>query len=228
MHIVYLDESGDLGSAGSPSRLFILSAVVVAHERWLEARHALDAMRANLEVLYALRPDAEIHAAEFLGGASRHLGLDVRRRFQCAHHILGFLLRAGCLRPVRVAVDKAGAGGRPLLDLAWEGLLGQIVHELVPTPASACGSRGLVVVMDHHGASPYRPSACLDLSQPLLELPFGRRSQDSTLLQCADLLGFLTKQSLAPNRYFTGSNGRRLIRELETLYAKPCVVLSAK
>lgn len=222
MHIVYVDESGDLGATGSPSRLFILSAVLVSHERWIEARRVLDAMRAKLDALYGLRPSAEIHAAEFLGGAARHHGLDVRRRFQCAHHVLRCLRQSDCLRPVRVGVEKGGASGRVLLDRAWAGLLVEVSREVDGFPANACGSRGLLVVMDHHGALPYRPSAEMDAGQPLLELPFGRRSEDSTLLQCADLLGFLTKQSLDPNRYFNGSNGRRLVRAAEALYQTPC------
>jgi len=80
--------------------------------------------------------------------------------------------------------------------------------------------------MDHHGALPYRPSVEMAAIQPMLELPFGRRSEDSHLLQCADLLGFLTKQSLDPNHYFLGSNGRRLVRQAEALYSKPCLILS--
>jgi len=226
MHVVYVDESGDLGASGSPSRLFILSAILVSHERWLEARDELAGMRANLDSLYGLRVGAEIHAAEFLGGAHRHHSLDVRRRFQCAHHILGFLRRSRCLQPVRIGIEKGGEGGRALLDLAWSGLLGEVSFEVSQTPASACGSRGLLVVMDHHGALPYRPAAGATALGPLLELPFGRRSEDSQFLQCADLLGFLTKQSLDPNRHFAGSQGRGLVQIAEQLYRDPCRVLA--
>ena len=226
MHIVYLDESGDLGVAGSPSRLFILSAVLVSHEHWLEARLSLDAMRANLDALYGLRPGAEIHASEFLGGAARHHGLDVRRRFQCAHHVLGFLRQSGLLHPVRVGLEKSGESGAALLDRAWIGLLEEVACEVGRSASSACGSRGLLIVMDHHGALPYRPSAQITSPRPLLELPFGRRSEDSHLLQCADLLGFLTKQSLDPNRHFSGSQGRRLVQLSERLYRGPCRLLA--
>lgn len=228
MHVMYVDESGDLGTSGSPSSLFILSAILVSHERWLEARLGLEGMRSKLDSLYGLRPGAEIHAAEFLGGAIRHHGLDIRRRFQCAHHVLGFLGKSSCLRPVRIGVNKGGQGGRALLDLAWGGLLAEITRETGQSPASACGSQGLIVIMDHHGASPYRPAAGPSTSPPLLELPFGRRSEDSHFLQCADLLGFLTKQSLDPNHYFRTYKGRRLAQGAERLYHTPCVKLVSK
>jgi hypothetical protein len=227
MHIVYLDESGDLGSTSSPTRFFILSGILFAHEHWIVARRSLEGMRANLQSLYSLNPDIEIHAAEFLGGAVRHNGLDIRRRFQCAHHVLNFLLKSDCLRPVRFGVEKSGEGGRALLDIAWAGLAAEIACELRKAPESACGSRGILVVMDHHGASPYRPEPRQDgaVEQPLLELPFGRRSEDSDFLQVADLLGFLTKQKLDPNRHFSGSQGRSLLRLSEQLYSSPCRII---
>jgi hypothetical protein len=226
MHIAYVDESGDLGAVGSPSRLFILSAIVISHESWLKARLGLDAMRVNLDELYGLRESAEIHATQFLGGAKLHHGLTIRRRYQCAHYILNFLKNAGYLYPVRVAVRKGGQGGRPLFDQAWLGLLEEMDIELRHTPESTCGSKGLVVILDHHGALPYRPGEGLPVINPLLELPFGRRSEDSALLQCSDLLGFLTKQAIDPNRHFSGSQGRGLVLTAERLYRAPCRVIN--
>lgn len=225
MHLIYLDESGDLGATGGSSRHFVLSALLVSHEHWSAARLGLLGMRENLDSLYGLRPGAEIHATQFLGGAERHHGLDVRRRFQCAHHVLGYLAKSHHLRPVRVALQKGSLGGRALLDLAWSALLGEIDAEIQQLPGNACGSSGLVVIMDHHGAMPYRPAVGLPADGPLLELPFGRRSEDSHLLQCADLLGFLTKQSLDPNRHFAGSRGRALVSIAEHLYRRPCRLL---
>ena len=227
MHLAYLDESGDLGSAGSPTRLFILSALLVSHERWLEAALFLDQLREELGLRYRLRTSAEIHASEFLGGSPSHLGLDVPRRFQCAHHLLRSLGGIDIITPVRIAVRKGDQGGRQLLDVAWDGLRKLVDQEIVLAPKPSCGGRGLLVVMDHHGASPYRPTNKRDLRDPcpLLELPFGRRSEDSQFLQCADLLGFLSKQSLDPNRYFSGSRGKRLLRLSETLHQKPCPVI---
>lgn len=230
MHIAYLDESGDLGAAGSPTRLFILSGLLVPHERWIEASGMLENLRASLRQLHGLRLGAEIHASQFLGGAASHLGLDIPRRFQCAHHILRTLRETNLVAPVRIAVRKDAQAGKAVLDVAWDGLHRLIAERLVRTHPPACGGRGLVVVMDHHGALPYRPAslgAQADIC-PLLELPFGRRSEDSHFLQCADLLGFLTKQSIDPNGYFSGPRGRRLIRLAEQLHPTPCPILTAK
>lgn len=227
MHVVFVDESGDLGREGSPTAYFLLCAVVVRHDWWEAAADELSSIRRRLWERHGLREEGEIHAAQFLGGDTRHKGLDVRSRFQCIHHAVGSLRASRCLRFTRFAVRKGKAVAAEILGEAWRGLAGEM-HGILAGEEASCGSRGMIVVMDHHGDQPYRARGLGEdleaIGQPLLELPFGRRSQDSRFLQCADLLGYLTKQGLEPNRYFAGSNGRRLLREAEKLFDKPCQV----
>ncbi len=227
MHIAFVDESGDVGTRGSPTRHFVLVAVVVRHDGWLDARRGVEAMRRRMAALHGLRPDREIHAAQFLGGDTSHCGLDIARRAQCIHHILRTLRDMPQLSLLRHAVRKDDLDAEALLERAWQGLAAEILGIVRGSPAS-CGSQGMVVVMDHHGDQPHRPAslegAFRDAGQPLLDHPFGRRSHESLFLQCADLLGYLTKQSLEPNRHFQGSEGRRLIRRAEALFGRKCPV----
>ena len=227
MHIAFVDESGDLGGARSPTRHFILCAVVVRHDRWEAAREELSELRRRLQGLYRLHPDAEIHAKQFLGGDDRHRGLEIRPRFQCAHHILQFLRQSRSLILVRHAVRKEGATGAQVLAAAWQGLAKEMVRQTGATRFT-CGGRGWVLVADHHGDQPYRDPAMNRFleaeGQPLLEHPFGRRSHDSGFLQIADLLAFLTKQTLEPNHHFSTSLGRHLIEESLHLFGYPCPI----
>ena len=229
MHIAYIDESGDLGGARSPTRHFILCAVVVRHERWEVARKELVALRHRLHALYRLHPEVEIHAKQFLGGDVRHRGLEIRARFQCAHHILQFLRQSRCLGFVRQAVRKEGAAGAKVLAGAWQGLAEELVRQ-AGAVEFACGGRGWVLVTDHHGDQPYRDPVMNrfleEEGQPLLEHPFGRRSHDSEFLQMADLLAFLTKQTLEPNHQFGDSDGRLLLRDVDELFGRPCAIVS--
>jgi hypothetical protein len=201
MHIAFVDESGDLGSVGSPTRHFILCAVVVRHNQWEVASAELAALRRRLESLYRLRPEVEIHASQFLGGDTRHRGLDVRMRFQCTHHILETLKQSDSLGFCRYAVRKEGLSSAEVIAGAWKGLAEEFVRQTCGSNFT-CGGRGWVIVSDHHGDQPYRDLAMADFlsvkSQPLLDHPFGRRSHDSQFPQIADLLAFLTKQSWNP------------------------------
>ena len=170
---------------------------------------------------HGLRLDAEIHASEFLGGGLMHLGLGITERFQCIHHVLKSALDLPGTSYVRVCVDKTSCSGSPL-DAAWQLLFAEI-RKLGEKPvAHACPVRGLIVLCDHHAALPYRPTpevmrALADGDQ-LLELPLGRDSRDSLPLQLADLLAYLTRQSVAPNRYFAKPGGRNLLRIADAIF----------
>lgn len=225
MHIAFVDESGDIGTRRSPTRHFVLCAVVVEHGRWADVNERLAAMRKRLCAAHGLPTDAEIHASEFLGGSPLHLGLEIRARFQCTLHLLRTLRGLEGVRYVRVAVDKAMTG-EAIMDIAWGGLLGDMGDVLSKEERGACPSRGLVVVCDHHAAAPYRPSetmvAGLDVSAKLLDLPYGRDSRDNLVLQAADMLAFLSKQSLEPRGRFLKSANRSLVRETDRLFKGPC------
>ena len=229
VQIIYVDESGDLGTEGSPTRHFVMSAVVFPHSAWARVNADMSRLRRRLLELYGLDEGAEIHAREFLGGARLHRGLDIRRRFQCVHHIIGFLQARPELRATRVAVEKGQIGGGALLKVAWDGLMEVISAGLPSDDLPICGATGWVVVVDHHGAAPYRPENwrgnSLAPESQMLDLPFGRRAQDSPILQIADLLSFLTKQALEPGRHFMGSAGKKLVERAEKIHSGPCRVL---
>ena len=228
VHIAFVDESGDVGTRGSPTRHFVLVAVVVEHARWAEANAAMAAMRGRLLSSHGLRLDAEMHASEFLGGNPLHLGLEIRARYRCAHAMLRMLGGEKGLWFARVAIRKQMAK-EAVMDLAWECLLGEIACR-ARAARPACGSRGLQIICDHHAPTPYRPrermAAVLGPECELLELPFGRDSADCQILQMADLLAFLTKQSLEPNANFQRHQGRSLLRRAERLYPGPCALIA--
>jgi uncharacterized protein (DUF2267 family) len=221
VRIAFVDESGDIGSKGSPTRHFVLVALVVEHEAWSTVNAELRAMRERLRSSLGLRLDAEIHASEFLGGSESHLGLGVRSRFLAAHHMVRTLEKIPGVRAARFAVRKEEIA-HAVLDTAWKGLLRKVAEQPragMPTP---CPSRGLLIICDHHSRLPYRPSqAMLDelaAAEELLELPFGRDSADSLILQAADLLAYLAKQIIEPNSHFSKGRGRNLLQRCERLF----------
>lgn len=177
---------------------------------------------------HGLRLDSEIHASEFLGGSPSHLGLDICRRFQCAHHILRTLATFRGITFERLAVLKSGRSSS-VLDAAWDALLANLKDSMQPRSPGGCPSRGLLIICDHHAATPYRPSEHARLSlgaeAQLLDLPFGRDSADNLLLQAVDLLAYLTKQILEPNAYFSRPAGRQLLRLADALFDGRCPVV---
>ena len=229
VRIAFVDESGDVGGIGSPTRHFVLVALVVEHASWAAVNAELSAMRERLHRSLELRLDAEIHASAFLSRQPSHLGLSIRSRFLCAHHMLRTLSVLPGTGFRRVAIAKA-AEGRGVFDIAWENLLYGVAR--IPSPGeSSCPSKGLVVVCDHHGARPYIPServrSMLPESSQLLDLPYGRDSADNSVLQMSDLLAYLTKQSIEPNAFFSKSRNQSILHMTDDLFGGPCQVISS-
>lgn len=222
MHFLYVDESGDTGSTGSPNNHFILCGLMIHHADWRISQLAMLAMRQRMWEFYGLPPEAEIHASEFLGNSSTHLGLTLRQRMQCLLHALGFLGANSILTPFRVMIDK-NKSARPLHD-AWTGMLALVVKELEQRPNHAhCTSPGLAIICDDRKASTGQEwSLALDThktaKEMLIDLPFGRESHHSHHLQLCDLLCFLTKQTLVPNKFFRSTTPSQLLRRYAKLF----------
>lgn len=223
MHLVYVDESGDPGTAVSSSRYFILCGLSVHHADWHEARNQLKELRGRLARLHGLCPEAEIHAAEFLSSSRDHLGLNQRQRIQCLLHLLGFLDRTLKIKAFRVVIDKSNGELDPLA-AAWSALAIEVTNKIAEAGHAKCSAEGFVIISDDMRHSPgsrwinQALQAAPKLDRLLIDHPFGRESHQSQLLQLSDLLSFLTKQTLMPNHFFSGPGGKALLRRYQRLW----------
>lgn len=223
MHLVYVDESGDPGVGLGSSRYFILCGVCVHHADWHEVNRRLGELRHRLENLHGLSTLAEIHAAEFLGNSRDHLGLNQRQRIQCLLHLLGFLGQSSQLTPMRVIIDKTSGPADPLAS-AWSTLASAATRLIEAHQDLRCEAKGLIIVSDDLRPSPgsrwIKEARVADplLADLLIDLPFGRESHQSHLLQLSDLLSFLTKQMLMPNHFFSSPGGKALLRRYDRLW----------
>lgn len=82
MYLMYVDESGDSGLENSPTRFFILSAIVIHELRWKQTLTNLVAFRRDIRDKKGLKLREEIHCNEFInrrdlfGGSGRNLKLE--------------------------------------------------------------------------------------------------------------------------------------------------------
>lgn len=226
MHLLYVDESGDPGIVSNSSRHFILCGLLVHHADWHGVQTALHEMRKRLHQMHGLSLESELHASEFLGNSRDHLGLNQRQRIQSLLHALGCVQALGALTPVCAIVDKAGMETSPTLQ-AWVELTAGVAHHIGRANRHArCTADGLMIICDDLRPSPGSKwlknalSRHPELEELLLDLPFGRESQDSHLLQLCDLLSFLTKQSIMPNRFFSTHAGKSLLRRYHRLWSE--------
>ena len=87
MFLMFVDESGDSGSVGSPTEHFVLSGIVIHELRWRVCVESFQDFRSEIRRDFGLKLREEIHASEMLlrpGDLARikkHDRLAIIRRF---------------------------------------------------------------------------------------------------------------------------------------------------
>jgi len=212
MRLVYIDESGDPGARNSPTRHYVLAGLCVDERDWSALHGSLLRLRHQLDEVMWLNAGAEMHAAEFLGGARVHLGLEPWQRVRAAQWVIRELKARQVVATIVAARDKSRCPD-PLGE-CWRELCGK---------AATMGSREdgyLLLVTDMTDGKRVRQALeNLDTQSRRLVIdePFHRDSRESLILQAADLLAYLGKQSLSPNGLFRTGLGNGLLKEFRNL-----------
>jgi hypothetical protein len=209
MHLVYVDESGDPGINNSPTASYILSGLKIPAEHWHDAQARLLSFRHRMRDHLGLKLSAEIHAAEFLGGAKTFLGLEPRQRLRVALWLLRELGEVPGLSCHSVACFKQ-AQPEPMI-ACWR----QLAADLT---SSSSGPMLLVADMGEAEAIKNAIAAFRSAhpSQALIiEDPFHRDSRHSYFLQAADLVAYLQRQRHHPNALFKSTQPEELFSELD-------------
>jgi hypothetical protein len=206
VHLIYLDESGDPGRRNSPTSHYILAGLSLPASQWHEVNNRLTLFRAWAQQHHALGCGHEIHAAEFLGAANLHCGLNRSTRLLIIRKFIGVLTLCpelrffGWIDPKDADDPLERTGHRCLADLEnWvkSGYFGT--------------SNALFLIHDEMTRQPeawLRPE-----NGVVIERPLAIDSQTSNLLQAADLIAYLLKQSRNPNRYLKEQGAQHLIKK---------------
>ena len=210
MHFIYLDESGDPGLTNSPTKYYILAGLSVHHADWHRVDERLRTFRQWAKDIDGLDPAHEIHAAEFLGAANMHCGLRREQRLLIIRRLIGNLSQSPELRFFGWITNKDLAdplqrvGRRSMADLeAWLNM-GQFRE-----------SRHLFII---HDEMHQQPSAWHhDHYTCIIGRPVAMSSRESRQLQIADLVAYLLKQSLQPNRYLKEQGAQNMVKRLNEL-----------
>jgi hypothetical protein len=244
MHLMYVDESGDTGLQGSPTRYFVLSGLVLHELRW---RHVLDeliAFRRELKQAYGLRLREEFHAAAFITCPGELVRIKRYDRLAMIRAFAGKLASLGDISIINILVDKANKQpGYDVFDMAWRALVQRFENTIswhhFPGPANP-DERGFILC-DHtddkklmlllrqlHQYNPVPHQAAYGAGyrnlplQYVIEDPSYRDSVHSFFLQAADLAAFLLYQRSAPSSYMRKKSGQNYFNRL-----KPVLCLAA-
>lgn len=211
-YFAYVDESGDLGSAGS--KTYVLACILVRAEMWPETFDALIEYRRWLRLHFGIPVRAEIKANYLLrnAGPFRRLGLSEAARFAVYRQTirivpkLGMTVFAVLIRKAELQAKTPGADPR---EICWEYLLQRLERFMTR-------SKSPVLVIHDEGEAPMvrrlarkaRRAGTAGsafgtgrLSRParmLLDDPVPRDSRQSYFLQLADLAAYAAYRRIYP------------------------------
>jgi Protein of unknown function (DUF3800) len=238
LFLMYVDESGDPGIAGSPTRYFILTGVVIHELRWKDTLETILQFRKDMKVKFGLKLREEIHAAKFINSPGSLIRIKKNDRLTILRSFADLLAFMPDLSIINVVIDKKGKTG-DIFELAWKTLIQRfentISHRNFPGPVNQ-DERGLIFPdatdvrklrglirkmrqynpIPNQGGGGYRN---LQLSK-VIEDPNFRNSDESYLIQAADLVAYLLYQNLTPNAYMRKKSGNNYFNRLDPVLCK--------
>jgi hypothetical protein len=242
MFLLYVDESGDVGTKPGASPFFILSGLVVHELRWRSTLGLLVNMRRRIRAKYGIKLREEIHAAEMIHSAGDLRRISRWERLRILGGIAQYMAQMPDISLIHILVDKKGTYAQSdIFDVAWRALLQRfhntISHRNFPGPANP-DERGLLICDDTNGQKLTRLVRKLRVFNPvpnqtqygegtrqipldtLVEDPIERNSQHSYFLQCCDVAAYLLTQKNAPNKFFRKRGARNYFDRLDPILCK--------
>jgi len=218
---MYVDESGDTGHDGSPTKYFVLSALVIHESNWQNLLDDVVGFKRLIKSRYGLLMKEEIHASVFL---SKRLKLSNtisrNNRLDLLKKTLDWVNQRNDVSVFSVRVDKTMYKG-DVFEYAWKALIQRFDNTISYNnfPGSEGINKGIIVCdntdggkltkllrqMRHFNNVPNdgaHPGGYKNIPlRAIVEDPIFRDSRNSFILQIVDVIAYFAKQSYEPNKY---------------------------
>lgn len=160
-----------------------------------------------------MKLSAEIHAAEFLGGAKHFLGLEARQRLRVALWLLREIHGLQGCKSRTVGMTKNEGGD--VVGNSWTGLATLLTDESeIPMMLIADMGESETIRKTMEDFRDRHPRHAT-----IIESPFHRDSRHSFFLQTVDLIAYLQRQRRHPNGLFRANETDELFEALDQLAA---------
>lgn len=240
MYVVYVDESGDVGSKAGSSRYFVLSGFVVHELRWHDTLDSIIDFRKRTRVKYGLKLREEIHASHFIHSPGDLARIAKSIRLRLLRDVIDFQAGLPDVSILNVVVDKNGKPGDYDVFLsAWRALIQRfentVSHRNFPGPRNP-QDFGLLVVDQTEEPKlrsltrkmrVYNPVPNMDGSgyrqlpiTTMVEDAVHRNSLHSYFIQLSDVNAYFLYQKQAPAGYIRKKGARHYFDRLDPVLCK--------
>jgi hypothetical protein len=242
MYLFYVDESGDIGLTGSPTRYFVLSGFVVHELKWNEVLDSIINFRRHIRNRYGLKLREEIHATAFIHKPGEVKRIAKSLRLRILREAIDFQATLPDVNIINVVVDK---NEKPLdfdvFTSAWSTLIQRfhntISHKNFPGPQNP-QDYGLLIVdqtdekklqniirkmrrfnpVPNFGGGGYRQMPITRLVEDAVH----RNSLHSYFIQLSDVNAFFLLQKLVSCAFVRKKGGRNYFNRLDPVLCKVC------
>lgn len=241
MYLMYVDESGDVGKDKSPTRYFILSAIVLHELRWHPTLKNLVDFRRMLRDRKGLKLREEIHCTELINKPGDLKRIKRNDRLDIIKKCIDWMNSQPHLNVFSVVIDKQGRTD-DIFELAWNTLTmrfeNTIRHNNFTGPQNP-DDRGMILSdntegeklrklirkMRHFNTIPntreYYQGGYRNMKlEYLIEDPVFRDSKHSFIHQMNDVIAYCVRQKYEPNTYMKKKGGHNYYKRLKDVVTK--------
>lgn len=231
MYLVYIDESGDVGTKKSPSKNFVLSGIVFHESHWLDFLNDIIQFRRDLKNKYGLLLKEEIHAGVFVNGQPKLKNKIVRYdRLLILRECLDYLNSKPYISVVTLKYEKTAARvGIDVFTEAWTWFIQRIENTVLHGnfPGSLTKDKAILIPDNSDVKKLNKITRKMRRYNPVNHLstvaagtkmmpmkcvikdPVFRDSANSYFHQLADVVAYFARQSYEPNNYIKKKGAKR-------------------
>ena len=238
---MYVDESGDSGIQNSPTRYFILSAVIIHELRWRVLLDELIQFRQHLRQTKGLKLREEIHSTHFINNPGGLVRIKRNDRLDIMKQCIDWTATRKDVSVISVAVDKLNKQ-EDVFNLGWERLIQRFENTirnrnfpgysntderglLLPDNTDGLKLRTLLRKMRRFNPVPNNQSIFNSGSRNLtldyvIEDPFMKDSAMSYFHQIVDVIAYSARQIYEPNSYMKKKGATHFYSRLDAVLNK--------
>lgn len=123
MHLLYVDESGDPGIINSPTKYFILSAIIIHELRWKDVLSSLVDFRKSLKATKGIKIREEIHCSELINRPGDLKRIPRNERVDIIKKCIVWLNNQPDISIFSVCVNKTNKKKSDVFEIAWTTLI---------------------------------------------------------------------------------------------------------
>lgn len=241
--MMYVDESGDPGTHNSPSKFFVLSALVLHESNWQNILDDFIGFRRELKRKYGLKMTEEIHASEFINGRPKtKVGIPRNLRLEILKRCLQWLDTRTDVSVFSVRCDKSRGGD--IFEWTWSVLIQRFENTLNYNnfPNGNGADKGIIIADNTDGGkltklirrmrrvnsipSKFGTAPLRKTLRAVVEDPIMRNSANSYFHQLVDVVAYCARQHYEPNKYMRTKGGRTFYVKFLTNVSNKYVILS--